>query len=502
LHASIAAMSLVGLVYVLPSGPAAAQVPPGDLSGGVVVSVDTRHPHGAVNEGLLGTNQPVPIPTDIAEVAQLGVDWARTDMSLDATYNCSHGTWDPAALDRRVAEDRAMGGTPELIVDYSPSCMTALGQSLEPPSAGGYGPWRALVETAAYHEISAEGVRVFEVWNEPDGTFWYGSVADYLTMYRVTASAIEAAAARAHVQDVLVGGPALLYSDPAWLVPFLAFVDAAHVPLGFVSWHYYGNYPALGPFPEGPTTVPPAVPGAPPYWYNPLTRAQSYGEQVQLVRALVAAHPRLHPLTVVDEWNLDAGYDPRADTVYDSAFAAAVLDSVQGAGLDRMAFFRIADDVPGTFGNWGMLFADGTEKPVYTTFRFWHDLAGQILPESLVPDQSLADVAGRVGAVASIGADGAVKVLLYDYAPYDPSGGYGTGEPNPYGHHVTLELRGLAPAARLYGVQLLDGGGLHSSSGTTVGAISLVLPGESVALVEIAGPSAAKEHAVSFGGRR
>ncbi len=437
---------------------------PGGGASTVTVSVDTTATVGTVNEDLIGTNQPVAGAGPV--MAPLGVGWARTDMSLDSSYDCSTGTWDPSSLDRKVQEDYAMGGTPELIVDYSPKCMTALGQSYEPPDKSlcplsllgcpsvDWGPWSKLVYKSALHEMKVEGVRIFEVWNEPDGTFWYGTLADYLAMYKASADAIEAAATKAGLTgQVLVGGPGLLYSDPAWLTAFFAYVSAQHLPLGFVSWHYYGNYPGVGPFDENGTVLPPKPPaGVPPYWYNPGTRAQSYGAQVQLVKTLLDAFPALHPLTVIDEWNIDAGYDPRADTVYDAAFAAAVLDSVQQAGLDRMAFFRVADDSPATLGNWGMLFSDLRPKPVYYAFDFWHELAGRLLPTSLSPDQSAADPVGRVGALASVegrsrGAGGTVHVLLYDYAPYDPTGGYGSSDPNPYDHGVTVELGGRGPAA-------------------------------------------------------
>lgn len=473
----------------------------------VTVQVDTAQPGAALNEGLLGTNQPVAAAGP--EIQPLGIDWARTDMALDSSYDCSTGAWDPTALDQRVDADHALGGTPELIVDYSPPCMTAFGRTLEPPDKSvcplsvtscptvDWGPWSALVQEAAYHEMTAEGVRIFEVWNEPDGTFWYGTLADYLAMYRVTADAIEAAAVQAGIptDQVLVGGPGLLYSDPVWLSAFFSFVSAEGLPLGFVSWHYYGDYPGLGPFDENGTVLPPQPPpGGPDYWYNPGTRAQTYGYQVQFVKGLLSQYPALsHALTVIDEWNLDAGYDPRADTVYDAAFAAGVLDSVQQAGLDRMAFFRVADDAPGTLGNWGMLFSNLEPKPVYYAFSFWHQLAGSLLGVQLSPDQTLADPTGRIGAVASsvvAGVGTTIHVLIYDYAPYDPTGGYGTVDPNPYDHTVNVVMGGLAPGAHQWSLQLLDGqspGGapITTSGTTTTGTISAEMYGESVALLTV-----------------
>jgi len=77
------------------------------------VAVGTTAPSGtSVNEGLLGTNQPLAAAGPAMQA--LGIDWARTDMSLDSSYDCSTGTWGSAALDQRVQADYAMGGTPEL----------------------------------------------------------------------------------------------------------------------------------------------------------------------------------------------------------------------------------------------------------------------------------------------------------------------------------------------------------------------------------------------------
>lgn len=441
----------------------------------VVVSVRVQSRLGPVNEALLGTNQPVAGAGPV--IKPLGVDWERADMSLDAAYDCTTHEWDPTSLDARVQEDLAMGGQPELIVDYSPPCMTSnpLHETLDPPDSGGYAPWRSLVEQVAYHEMTTYGVRIFEVWNEPDGTFWHGTIADYLAMYKATAAAVSEAASRAGMSDVLIGGPALLFSDPTWLEPFLAYVDANHLPLGFVSWHYYGNYPSLGPFSTQAGVLPPEIPGAGDYWYNPFTSATTYGIQVRQVREEIAKYPGLNPLTVIDEWNLDAGYDPRADQPYDAAFAAAVLVSAQSAGLDRMAFFRVADDRLGTLGNWGMLFSDLDPKPVYWAFAFWHSLAGTRVASTVSPATGT-----DVGAVASASPGGGVTVLLYDYVPY------GTG----HGEAVTVRVPGLAPGTWDYTVRMIDGavagGQVASGSLSEPGRdITLQMPAESVALVQL-----------------
>ncbi|MHB8329279.1 MAG: GH39 family glycosyl hydrolase, partial [Acidimicrobiales bacterium] len=356
----VAPVALAAAIGVPQRTPAAAS--PGQrakaaaaAAGRVRVTVDAgRQPAGAarIDEGLVGVNGPGPASATAA-MAGLGLRWVRTDVGFESSYDCATGRWDPTALDARVEQIRAEGASPLLIVDYTPPCLAPLpvvpapgNITYEPPDVGTQADgtndkviWDGLVEQMAAHEV-ALGVRAFEVWNEPDGTFWYGGLPGYLNLYADTAPALETGAAEAGCSTtagcrIEVGGPALVFPDATWIEPFLSFVSAQHLPLDFVSWHYYADYPLLGPY--GPVPSPP--PGVMPVWYNPALRAQVYGLQVTQVRAEVAKFPSLHPVLWIDEWNVDAGYDPRQSGPYGAAFVAAVLDSAQSARLDRMTFF-------------------------------------------------------------------------------------------------------------------------------------------------------------------
>jgi hypothetical protein len=166
----------------------------------------------------------------------------------------------------------------------------------------------------------------------------------------------------------------------------------------------------------------------------------------------------LRPRLWIDEWNVDAGYDARMDGPYDSAFVAAVLDAVQGAGLDRMAFFDVADGLPAVPPqNWGLLTVTGTAKPVYEAFLFWHRMARRAVPVSLWPPQQASDPLGRIGAVAARSPSGRVTVLVYDFLPYDPTGTDGAGGHGPGGHPVVLQLGGLGPGRFRVTRALVDG---------------------------------------------
>jgi hypothetical protein len=509
LAAVAAAATLVGLAPKVKALPGTG-LPPAR----VAVSVSADRPSGRpIDEGLVGTNQAVAQAGPL--IRKIGPDWARTDASLEGTYDgqsvydCTTGAWNPVLLSQHLSADRAEGGTPEVIVDYSPTCLTTSvppGTSPHnaPPDAGGWKPWDSLVEQMASYAI-AQRVRVFEVWNEPDWVFFDGNLPAYLQLYQHTARALELAATRAGVR-IEVGGPATVTADPVWIAALAGLAVKDRLPLDFVSWHDYATDPLVGPLTSSPLgELPPPPPGGlPPYWYNPALLVQQYGYETQMVRQILERYPSLHPQLAIDEWNLDAGYDPRMGEPYDAAFAAAVLQTVQEAGLDKMAFFRVTDSLHGNpYNNWGML-AVGPggrlqPKPVYWTFRFWHELAGEQVAASVSPLGEGGGVAGGIRAVASVnggrpGAARACEVLVSNFTDYDPSYENGTRDPNVYDRTVALGVTGLAPGVYRVSHLAVDavdtGGPVGMPQLVRVGRdgrldVSFVSYGDSVNLVKI-----------------
>jgi hypothetical protein len=77
-------------------------------------------------------------------------------------------------------------------------------------------------------------------------------------------------------------------------------------------------------------------------------------------------------------------------------------------------------------------------------FAFWHDLAGRLLPVNTTPPLDTSHARDEVGAVASLSTDGAVNVLIYNFAPTGPVG-------TPHQHldtrlkrQVTVSITGLS----------------------------------------------------------
>lgn len=399
----------------------------------VTVTVAGGQPKATtINQNLIGFNHP-PSGSGPA-LSAIGTKWARTDVSFETSvngqpvYNCTTGAWNPQVLDANVAIDRQAGVTPEVIVDYTPPCLATnppagVNPNYTPPDLGpNMAKWQALVYQMALHEIGAEGVRVFEVWNEPNGVFWVASnkMSAYLTLYQATATSLEAAANALGVQ-ILVGGPALAGVPTlpylGWIDQLCSFAVANNLPLDFISWHEYS------------TDAP-------------------FDGAVAAIRTTVAKFPTLHPLLWIDEWNVSAnGYPPMSGSE-GAAFVAAELDSAQAAGLDRATFYEAADDSP--VDNFGVLTQSLTPKFDYQVFGMWHSMAGNELGTAISTNPTGTDLQDAIGAVASTNG-GAVDVLVYNFDPTGPAGSAGQSVPASFSRSVALSVTGL-PSGQHYRV--------------------------------------------------
>lgn len=105
-----------------------------------------------------------------------------------------------------------------------------------------WGRWSDLIHDLTQHLVERYGLDEvagwgFEVWNEANlDVFWSGTRAEYLELYRRTATAVKAVDER-----LLVGGPASAASG--WIGPFVDELLERGVPADFVSTHTYGNVP-------------------------------------------------------------------------------------------------------------------------------------------------------------------------------------------------------------------------------------------------------------------
>jgi xylan 1,4-beta-xylosidase len=106
--------------------------------------------------------------------------------------------------------------------------------------------WGALIEAWAQHLADRYGrERVstwpWEVWNEPDGLYWTGTIPEFCEMYDVSARAVKKV-----LPDARVGGPHVCggfgrEAPQTFMREFLRFVVDRQSPIDFIAFHAKGN---------------------------------------------------------------------------------------------------------------------------------------------------------------------------------------------------------------------------------------------------------------------
>ena len=127
---------------------------------------------------------------------------------------------------------------------------TTSGASNNPPKD--YALWGELVRRYTEHLVERYGKQevstwYFEVWNEPDISYWHGTPAEYFKLYDYAVAGVRAA-----LPNAIVGGPASTGPNSekagAFLNNFLkhclndkSAADGKPVPLDFISFHPKGH---------------------------------------------------------------------------------------------------------------------------------------------------------------------------------------------------------------------------------------------------------------------
>src|SRR5262245_43933654 len=504
--AAIATMALLPACQPAPGGPTQQPGPPVRAQGCTPVAIDGD------NSGLHPTPPPEPtVPDDTVRVGLVdplgpanrdltGVVWnagssieplapvhpkiVRIDGSLQDRSQ-GPGQLDLQPLLNRVAQVRAVGAEPLVILSYMPRW---LGQ---PRATAGQNPTRmGPSDLDAWQDLVTQAVRTlatapepayrFEVWNEPDlFVFWQDTPQRFVDMALRTHRAV-ADVARETGLPLQVGGPAAAFGLNDAMVGYLRAVAGAGLPLDFVSWHNYANFPYLGPDgPEG--NLPPEV-------YQALARRNPdatplrYSAEIRDIRGRVdaaLAGSGLSPDLVIDEWNVSAGgYDLRHDTAEGASLVAGTLVEMERAGLDAAAFYRAVSGDADRPGDWGLVHPDGTPKPSWWVFRAWSAMTGDRLRTS--GDDATTGLWARATRDR-----GCVSVLLANFVA--------TGAP---ARTVAVDLRGQQPTCggrRTTTVAALDGSSTSLAEPRTVQfgthpSVTVAMASQSVALVQISCP--------------
>lgn len=238
----------------------------------------------------------------------------------------------------------------------------------------------------------------WEVWNEPDGSFWRGTPAEFFELYAATVRGVRRADPTARVGGPTVSNP-WAGTEPgsatkgfieAWLaycsshgIPELGLT---RTPVDFVVWHQFGLLPA------------------------------GSSKAIHDVRqwATAAGYPSV--ALSVDEWNvqtesnapswLDDAFHP--DSEFGAAWAVRQLLEMHRAGLNRHAFSALSDWSSGSefHGGQGLATRSGLRKPVWNAMRLLGELHGELGALTVLGDARFLDGA------ASLASDSAWVVVV------------------------------------------------------------------------------------------
>lgn len=261
--------------------------------------------------------------------------------------------------------------------------------------------WGELVRHFAEHLVARYGIDevaqwYFEVWNEPNISFWSGQPkqATYFHLYDVTARALESVSPR-----LRVGGPAT--AQAAWVGAFIQHCAQDHVPVDFVSTHVYGDDSAENVFGT----------------HEHISRRDMVALAVKKAHDEVKASPMPDLPLIFSEYN--ASYMNIVD-VTDSPFMgpwlAETISRCDGL-IQWLSYWDFSDvfEEQGIvkspfYGGFGLIAAGAIRKASYNDFALLHRLGNERIAVKDAP------------AIATRRADGALAIALWNYAPPGPGG--------------------------------------------------------------------------------
>lgn len=281
--------------------------------------------------------------------------------------------------------------------------------------------WSDLIRHFAQHLVARYGIDevsqwYFEVWNEPNGTFWGGDPreATYFQLYDLTARALKSVSPR-----LRVGGPAT--AQAAWVPEFIRYCATHHVPVDFVSTHVYGDDSAENVFGT----------------HEEISRRDMVIRAVQKVHREVAASSIPALPIIFSEFN--ATYTGTEVDVTDSPYIGPwIANTIRACDglVDSMSYWTFSDvfEEGGVakspfHGGFGLIAAGGIPKASFNDFRLLHMLGDERLAES------------SDSALVTRRADGTLAVAVWNYAPPGPG-----GTPRTY----RLDFRNVSGAQRAH----------------------------------------------------
>jgi xylan 1,4-beta-xylosidase len=417
-------MLAVGLVTA--AGAAAAQDSPLDTSRAVEIKVDLAKkvgpyepiyrwfgfdegnyataPNGRKLLGELRDMSPVPVFIRSHHLLTSGdgtpeLKWSSTGVYREDAQG--HAVYEWKILDGIFDAYKAAGVKPMVELGFMPKDLAATlpgkpdqpyqkhfpgdvlgGASNNPPKD--YAKWQGLVQAVVAHLVERYGkdevlTWYFEVWNEPDISYWHGTAEEYYKLYDASAAGVRAALPGARVGGPATTGPGGKARDGGpdggykVLRGFLEHVRDTKQPLDFVSFHAKGS-PRIA---NGEVTM----------GINHELRDVDAGFQ------LIASFPEFRHLPVIlseadpegcaacsEKMNPANAY--RNGTLYPAYTAAAyarIFQLAQEHDINLIAMLSWAFEFEGrdTFEGFRSLATNGIDKPVLNFFRMAAKMSGE-----------------------------------------------------------------------------------------------------------------------------
>jgi len=141
---------------------------------------------------------PAALAAELDDSAALGARWIRADLAWDDVQPLSATSYDWSRFDRIVAAATARQLTVLPIISYTPAWARPAGCTTDKCAPARPAKFAAFARAAALR-YSPQGVHTWEIWNEPNISFFWQPAADpaaYARLVEPTAAAIRALCVR------------------------------------------------------------------------------------------------------------------------------------------------------------------------------------------------------------------------------------------------------------------------------------------------------------------
>lgn len=310
-------------------------------------------PAGATSLSPYGINVHAPAGLQLDQaldaVEKAGIGWIRVDL-VWAAVELQPGMRDWRVYDAIAAEAAERGISVLATIAYTPAWATD-----GPPLAGvprDPATWTDFCSRAARRYQGR--IAAWEVWNEPNlDKFWAGGQQQYLdVVLRPCADAIHAADPSARV-----GGPGLAHTKDGdsdwyrWLHRTLA--DAAD-RLDFVTHHAYDE--------DGPRDVTEKLDDSTPFRDDPVL----WDAFPPSLREVLERVGWQGPVWLTETgWASDRVGEGRQRDYLDGLLRRWLTGDPQRSWIDKIFVYELRDDPRPGIPRWGLLAADGREKPAF-----------------------------------------------------------------------------------------------------------------------------------------